>query len=92
MLTLYLKSTEVTKLYFRGSLNDERKNKQRRDALTIEGLAEALHISKSSAYQLARSYGFPKLHIGKRIIIPIDDLKAWMSSKVESQEMGGGII
>lgn len=55
--------------------------------LTIEGLAEALHISKSSAYQLARSYGFPKLHIGKRIIIPIDDLKAWMSSKVESQEM-----
>ena len=56
-------------------------------SLTIEDLAEALNISKTSAYRLARSYGFPKFTIGKRIIIPADEFKAWMSSKVQSQEM-----
>lgn len=52
--------------------------------LTVEDLAEALNISKTSAYRLVRSSGFPKLNIGKRIVIPIEDFKIWMSKRTQS--------
>ena len=40
--------------------------------LSVPQLAAALGISRSSAYALARSEGFPALKIGSRIVIPND--------------------
>lgn len=48
---------------------------------TIKELAEKLKISISSAYQLARAEDFPKINIGKRILIPDKELKIWLSER-----------
>ena len=45
---------------------------------TINDLTEKLKISKSMAYQIARNQDFPKVRIGKRILIPAEGLKEWL--------------
>lgn len=45
---------------------------------SIEELSKILKISKSMAYQLARNDDFPKIKIGKRILIPAESLKRWL--------------
>ena len=47
--------------------------------LSVPQLAAALGISRSSAYALARSEGFPALKIGSRIVIPKDKLQYWIN-------------
>ena len=46
--------------------------------LSVPQLA-ALGISRSGAYALARSEGFPSLKIGSRIVIPKDKLQNWIN-------------
>ena len=45
---------------------------------TIKEFAKIFKISKSTAYQIARTSGFPKKRVGKRILIPKNELKQWM--------------
>lgn len=45
--------------------------------LSVPQLA-ALGISRSGAYALVRSEGFPALKIGSRIVIPKDELLEWI--------------
>ena len=46
--------------------------------LSVPQLASALGISRSGAYTLVRSVGFPALKIGSRIVIPKDELLEWI--------------
>lgn len=46
--------------------------------LSVPELTDVLGISRASAYELVKSKGFPALHIGNRIVIPKDDLIAWI--------------
>lgn len=46
--------------------------------LTATELAGALGISKAGAYTLIHSKGFPTLRIGKRLMVPMDKLTAWI--------------
>ena len=46
--------------------------------LSVPDLTEALGISRAGAYELVKSEGFPTLHIGNRILIPKDELIAWI--------------
>ena len=46
--------------------------------LSVPDLTEALGISRAGAYELVRSEGFPALHIGNRILIPEEELIAWI--------------
>ena len=46
--------------------------------LSVPDLTEALGISRAGAYEFAKSEGFPTLHIGNRILIPEDELVAWI--------------
>ena len=39
----------------------------------------ALGISRSGAYALVRSEGFPALKIGSRIVVPKDKLQDWIN-------------
>lgn len=39
--------------------------------LTIEEAAKALRISRSSAYEAARSGELPTIRIGKRLLVPV---------------------
>jgi excisionase family DNA binding protein len=45
-------------------------NSDTRKTLTVEEVAEALGVSRTSAYALARSGVLPVLRVGKRIVIP----------------------
>ena len=47
--------------------------------LSVSQLASALELSRSGAYALARSEGFPSLKIGSRIVVPKDKLQDWIN-------------
>ena len=53
--------------------------------LSVPQLAAVLNISRSSAYALVRSDGFPSLKIGSRIVVPKDRLLAWVDRKVSER-------
>ena len=46
--------------------------------LSVPDLTAVLGISRASAYELVKSKGFPALHIGNRIVIPKEELIAWI--------------
>lgn len=46
--------------------------------LSVPEMAAALGISRTGAYELARTEGFPALKIGSRIVIPKDELREWV--------------
>lgn len=46
--------------------------------LSVPDLTEVLGISRAGAYELVKSEGFPALHIGNRILIPKEELVAWI--------------
>ena len=50
--------------------------------LNAEKLAKVLGVSISSAYELMHEKDFPSVRIGKRFIVPRDDLKRWMEEQV----------
>ena len=53
--------------------------------LTLNALdvAEVLGISRAAAYELVRSRGFPRMNIGKRILIPKDAFLEWIKEQTE---------
>ena len=48
--------------------------------LSVPDLTEALGISRAGAYELVKSEGFPTLKIGNRILIPKEELIAWIKT------------
>ena len=48
--------------------------------LNATQVAAVLGISRSNAYALMRSEGFPTLHIGKRMLVPKDRLIRWIEA------------
>ena len=50
--------------------------------LNADEVASALGISRSNAYTLMHSKGFPVLHIGKRLVVPKDKLYEWVAKRI----------
>lgn len=50
-------------------------------AMSVKELAEQMGISLPLAYELTRSQDFPSIHVGARILIPIDAFKDWLASE-----------
>lgn len=48
--------------------------------LNVKQLADLLGVSYSSAYELIQEDDFPSLHIGKRIVVPKEELRKWISA------------
>ena len=48
--------------------------------LNVKQLAELLGVSDSSVYELIQEDDFPSLHIGKRIVIPKEELRKWITA------------
>ena len=44
--------------------------------------AKLLGISISSAYELMREKDFPSVRIGKRLIVPKENLQAWVNTHI----------
>ena len=50
--------------------------------LSVPDLTDALGISRARAYELVKSEGFPALHIGNRILVPKEELIAWIKDNI----------
>ena len=50
--------------------------------LSVPDLTEELGISRAGAYELVKSEGFPALHIGNRILVPKEELIAWIKDNI----------
>ena len=48
--------------------------------LNVKQLAALLGVSDSSVYELIQEDDFPSLRIGKRIVIPKEELRKWISA------------
>ena len=48
--------------------------------LSVKQLADVLGVSDSSVYELIREEDFPSLRIGKRIVVPKEELRKWISA------------
>ena len=55
------------------------------DVMDARQFAQALQISRASAYNLLNSDGIPTLRIGKRKLVMRDDLIAWLKSRIHQK-------
>lgn len=55
-------------------MNNEQNNEL---VYTIEEFATKLKVSKTTIYKLVKSEGFPKICIGRRILIPVNEVMLW---------------
>ena len=51
--------------------------------LNAEMVAKMLGVSISSAYELMHEKDFPSVRIGKRFVVPREDLKVWIENYIE---------
>ena len=51
--------------------------------LNVKQLADLLGVSDSSVYELIQEDGIPSLRIGKRIVIPKEELREWISARTK---------
>lgn len=56
--------------------------------ISVKEFAESYNIGLSTAWKLVKTAGFPAIRLGKRIIIPVDLLTAWMATQPTVGESG----
>lgn len=54
--------------------------------LSVPDVASVLGISRAGAYDLVRSDGFPVIRIGKRVVIPKENLVEWINKQLSEKE------
>ena len=69
-------------LAFEGLPNDDpvSKSSRGRATLTLPEAAQVLGISRSTAYELARTGKLPVLRLGRRLVIPTNALNSLLES------------
>lgn len=50
-------------------------------AINVGEMAEMLGISKPKAYELVNREDFPKITLGRRIIIPVETFMKWLDKE-----------
>ena len=53
--------------------------------MSVQELASQMSISLPKAYKLVKTPGFPVIHVGSRILIPVEAYKDWLI-KASSQQ------
>lgn len=48
--------------------------------ISIEEMGHRLGISRTLAYQMARSEGFPAVRLGRRLVVPVAALERWLDT------------
>jgi excisionase family DNA binding protein len=49
--------------------------------LTVREFAKLMQISMPSAYDMTERRGFPLIRIGRKKLIPVEPLKAWLAQE-----------
>lgn len=57
-----------------------------KQTLNVLELAEYLGIGRNTAYNLSKADGFPCVHIGKRLIVPIRALEEWLEAQAMAKK------
>lgn len=59
-----------------------------REFMTVEQLAEVMHISKSYAYMFVKSKELPFvcIHLGRRVVIPTNSFYSWYDSLANNEK------
>lgn len=58
---------------------------QQKLTMNVAELSEQLGISKPTAYTLTRREDFPALHIGRRVVIPVEAFQQWLTNESNQQ-------
>lgn len=59
---------------------------ERRMCISVLEMGDRLGVSRTTAYQLARSKGFPVVKIGQRTLVSVEGLERWVK-----EHTGGGV-
>ena len=54
--------------------------------LNVKQLADLMGVSDSSIYELIQEDDFPSLRIGKRIVVPKEELRKWIAAHTLCEE------
>lgn len=57
-----------------------------RMALSMNEFARVMGISRTKAFQMAKVPGFPTVRLGKRMVVPIEQLRKWLEEQSKSKE------
>lgn len=49
--------------------------------MSVQEMALQMGISLSKAYALTREADFPSIRVGKRVLVPVSEFKAWLSAR-----------
>lgn len=49
--------------------------------MSVQEMALQMGISLSKAYALTREADFPSVRVGKRVLVPVSEFKAWLSAR-----------
>lgn len=55
------------------------------DVMDVKQIAQALHLSRSGAYNLMNNPSFPTLLIGGRKLVMKQDLIIWLKSRTQAK-------
>ena len=59
-------------------ITDKEVRSMEKSTMSVQELAANLGISMPKAYQLVKQPGFPVIHVGSRILIPIEAFREWL--------------
>lgn len=58
---------------------------EKRIGMTVEEVAMTLQVSRPTAYMLINREDFPKIRIGRRIIVPREGFERWIEENTGKQ-------
>ena len=56
------------------------------DLLTVEQIAERLHVSRAKIYELTRTKGIPFYRVGRRCLFVPEKIEQWLESTAVTVE------
>lgn len=60
--------------------------REARLTLTVEEMAQQLHISRATAYKLSRDRNFyPAFRVGQRVLVGVQALERWLHEQTEGK-------
>lgn len=63
-------------------------NSERTICHTVDDLCALLQISRPTAYELVHREDFPKIRIGRRVLIPRAGLEKWLEDQTNNRSGG----
>ena len=53
--------------------------------LTVSDVQQALNVGRNTAYELVNREDFPKIRLGRKIIIPRDAFLRWLDTQTQQE-------